>query len=124
MRAAAGCQIPSTRYQSFFGSDPSRTDELLSVVLEEIAWLRAGGEMEYLDTVKEQFLSSREEQLRENGYWLREILYASQREEPVSQIAEFEEGLEAVTISEIEAVALRVLPVDIYVRVVLLPVEE
>ena len=123
---ASRSRLPDPEYQVsiVFGSDPSRTDELLSVVLEEIAWLRGGGEMEYLDTVKEQFLSSHEEQLRENGYWLREILYASQREEPVSQIAEFEERLEAVTISAIEAVALRVLPVDVYVRVVLLPVEE
>ncbi len=123
---ASRSRLPDPEYQVsiVFGSDPTRTDELLAVVLEEIAWLRAGGEMEYLDTVKEQFLSSREEQLRENGYWLRQILNASQREEPVSQFGEFEERLEAVTISEIEAVALRVLPVDIYVRVVLLPVEE
>ena len=104
-----------------FGSDPERAEELLAAVFEEIAWLRAGGEADYLDTVREQLLSSREEQLRENGFWLRQVLNSSRQGDSFALITDFEERLAALTTDDIAAVATRVLPLDSYVRVLLLP---
>ena len=72
-------RLPDQEYLAsiIFGSDPSRTDELFQEVIDEINWLREGGEQEYLDTVKEQFRSDREEQLRQNNFWLTRIQSSS-----------------------------------------------
>ena len=48
----------------------------------EVDWLREGGEQRYLDTVKEQLRTARQEQLRENGFWLGQIRAAVQQGEP------------------------------------------
>ena len=122
---ASRTRLPDAEYQVsiVFGSDPERTDELLAEILEEIEWLRAGAADSYLETVKEQFLSAREEQLRENGFWIRQILSASQRGDTFDQIADLEDRLAALTLDDLAAVAQRVLPLNEYLRVVLLPEE-
>ena len=56
-----------------FGSDPDRVQELLGAVEGELEWLRDGGEQEYLDTVKELLRTNREDDLRENSFWLNRI---------------------------------------------------
>ena len=42
-------------------------------------WLRAGGDQEYLDKAKELLRTEREEDLRENEFWLNEIRDVVQR---------------------------------------------
>ncbi len=117
--------LPDPEYQVaiIFGSDPARVDELAEEVAAEVEWLRAGGEQSYLDTVKELLRTSREEQLRENRFWLGQIEAAVQRGESFTEINRFEEWLEALTLEEVAAAARRYLPEDRYVRVVLLPDE-
>ncbi len=90
----------------------------------EIEWLRAGGEQRYLDTVKELLRSSREERLRENGFWLGQIQAVVQRGEAFSEINRFDARLDALTLEEVAAAARRYLLDDQYVRVVLFPEEE
>ena len=107
-----------------FGSDPARAAELLGEVAVELDWLRAGGDQEYLDTVKEQLRSSREEQLRENAFWLNQIRAAAQQGRPLDDIVRFDERLAALTLEDIAAVAGRSLPRDRYVRVALFPEDE
>ena len=106
-----------------FGSDPARADELLSEVFAELAWLRDGGEQEYLDTVKELLRNPREEQLRENGFWLGQIQGSLQRGQDFGGISDFEDRLDALTLEDVVAAAQRYLTEDRYVRVVLLPEE-
>ena len=89
--------------------------------MEEVDWLRAGGEQKYLDTVKELLRTSRQEQLRENGFWLGQIQAAVQRDESFTDITRFDEWLEALTLEQVAAAAQRYLTDDRYVRVVLLP---
>ena len=52
--------LPDPEYlvSIIFGSDPSRAEELLDEVMEEVDWLRTGGEQKYLDTVKELLRTS------------------------------------------------------------------
>ena len=118
--------LPDPEYQVaiIFGSDPARVDELAEEVAAEVEWLRAGGEQSYLDTVKELLRTSREEQLRENRFWLGQIEAAVQRGESFAEINRFDEWLEALTLEEVAAAARRYLPEDRYVRVVLLPADE
>ena len=63
---AGSSSLPDPQYliSIIFGSDPSRTEELFAEVLNEVTWLRDGGEQEYLDKAKELLRTSREEQLR------------------------------------------------------------
>ena len=115
--------LPDPEYQIsiFFGSDPARAEELLEEVAEELDWLRDGGEQDYLDTVKELLRTPREEQLRDNGFWLNQIRAAMQRGESFTATIGFDEWLEALTLEQVAAAARRYLTDDRYVRVVLLP---
>ena len=123
---AGGSRLPDGEYliSVIFGSHPSRTEELFAEVFEEVKWLREGGEQEYLDKVKEIFRISREEDLRENGFWLGQIRAAVQRDESFTEIVGFDESLDALTLDDIAAVAQRYFIDNRYVRVVLLPEEE
>ena len=125
VNAAGSRLLPDPEYQVsiIFGSDPSRAEELFGEVMEEVAWLRAGGEQKYLDTVKELLRTSRQEQLRDNGFWLSQIQATVQRGESFTQIVGFDELLDELTLEDVAAVALRYLTEDRYVRVVLLPDE-
>ncbi len=114
---------PEYRISIGFGSDPARADELLLEVFEELAWLRDGGEQEYLDTVKELLRTPREEQLRDNGFWLGQIQSSLQQGQDFAGILDFEDRLDALTLEDVVVVAQRYLTDDSYVRVVLLPEE-
>ena len=121
-----GSSLPEGEYlvSVIFGSDPSRTEELFGEVLDEVEWLHMGGEQEYLDTVKELLRTSRQEDLRNNGFWLNQIRAAAQRGESFTAIVGFDELLDALTLEDIEAVAQRYFTNDSYIRVVLFPEEE
>ena len=124
--SARARQLPDHEYQIaiIFGSDPDRVQELLGEVAVELDWLKAGGEQSYLDTVKEQLRTAREEQLRDNGFWVEQIQNALQLGESLEQITQFEERLETLSLEQIAALAQRYLPLDRYVRVVLYPEED
>ena len=112
---------PEFRVSIGFGSDPARAEELLVEVFEELNWLREGGEQGYLDTVKELLRTPREEQLRDNGFWLGQIQTVVQRGESFDAINGFDAWLDALTLEQVVAAARRYLTDDRYVRVVLLP---
>ena len=125
VNADGSTPLPDPEYQAsiIFGSDPSRTEELFREVMAEVKWLREGGEQDYLDTVKELLRTTRQEQLRDNDFWLRQIRTAMQRGESLTEILSFDERLEALTLEQVAAAALRYLTDDRYVRIVLLPEE-
>ena len=117
--------LPDPEYLIYilFGSDPSRAQELLDEVMAELEWLRAGGEQTYLDTAKELLRTPRQEQLRDNRFWLNQIQTIMQRGESFEEINRFDERLDALTLEEVAAAARLYLTEDRYVRVVLLPEE-
>ena len=119
-------RFPEPEYLLYviFGSDPARADELFDAIFEEIAWLRDGGEQDYLDTVKELLRTPREEQLRDNSFWRGQIQAVVQRDGEFSGILDFEERLDAVTLEQVSAAARLYLPDDRYLRVLLLPEED
>ena len=121
-----GSSLPDEEYlvSIIFGSDPDRTEELFGEVLDGIAWLQEGGEQEDLDKVKEQLRTLREEDLRENGFWLNQIRAAVQRGEEFTEILGFDDRLDALTLEQVADAAQLYLPSDRYVRVVLFPEEE
>ncbi len=123
--SARASLLPDAEYRIGigFGSDPARADELLMEVFAELAWLRNGGDQEYLDTAKELLRNPREEQLRDNGFWLGQIQSSVQRDLDFDGMIDFEDRLDALTLDEVVSAARRYLTEDRYVRVVLLPEE-
>ena len=123
---ASTSTLPDQEYLNYaiFGSDPDRVDELFGEVIGEIEWLQDGGEQSYLGTAKEILRTARKEQVRENGFWLNQIMAASQRGEPFVEIVGFDERLEALTLEQVAGVTERYFTTDEYLRVVLYPVEE
>ncbi|MCY4112202.1 MAG: insulinase family protein, partial [Chloroflexi bacterium] len=115
---------PEFLFYVIFGSDPARADELFDAIFEEIAWLRDGGEQDYLDTAKELLRTPREEQLRDNGFWRGQIQTVVQRDGEFSGILDFEERLDAVTLEQVSAAARLYLTDERYLRVLLLPEED
>ena len=122
---ARGSSLPDDEYlvSISFGSDPSRTEELFGEVIAEVEWLRAGGEQEYLDKAKELLRTEREEDLRENRFWLNEIRAVVQRGESFEEITRFNILLDRLTLEDVAAAAQLYMTVDRYLRVVLLPEE-
>ena len=118
--------LPDPEYQVYvlFGSDPERIEELLDEVFDQIDWLQTGGEQRYLDTAKELLRTSRQEQLRENEFWLEEIRTTARRGESFDDIVAFDDWLDALTLEQVAAAAERYLTDDRYLRIVLLPREE
>ena len=97
-------------------------------VFEELAWLRDGGEQEYLDTVKELLRNPREEQLGgwlgQNGFWAgSNSVCGFSGIWTFTASSDFEDRLDALTLEDVVAAAQRYLTEDRYVRVVLLPEE-
>ena len=95
----------------------------MAEVIEEVNWLRNGGEQEYLDTVKELLRTPREEQLRDNNFWLNQIRTTTQRDGEFDDIPRFEEWLDAITLDQVVTAAQQYMTPDRYIRVVLLPEE-
>ena len=122
---ASSMSLPDPEYLVYivFGSDPGRAEELSDEVMAELQWLRDGGEQTYLDTAKELLRTPRQEQLRDNRFWLSQIRAVTQRGESFDEINRFEERLDALTLEQIAEAARRYLTTDRYVRVVLLPEE-
>ncbi len=124
--SATTSSVPDSEYQvyAYFGSDPDRVEELFAAIQRELTWLIDGGEQKYLDTAKEIFRSSREEQVEENSFWLGQIRAALQRGEGFDIINQYNDRLDVVTLEQVSAAAERYLTLDRYIRVVLFPKEE
>jgi len=115
---------PEFLFYVIFGSDPARADELFDAIFEEIAWLRDGGEQDYLDTVKELLRTNREDDLRDNRFWLNRIRNTRQRGDLFEAVSEYDVRLDELTLEQVAAAARRYLPMDRFIRVVLYPQDE
>lgn len=107
-----------------FGSDPARAEELRGVVFDEVEKVKVEGPTaEELQKVKEQERRGRETNLRENGYWASQLMFADQSGSDPRFLTDF--GLiDSVTAEELMEGARRWLDTGRYVQVVLLPEEE
>ena len=121
--SASTSSIPDSEYQvyAYFGSDPDRVEELFAEIQRQLNWLIDGGEQKYLDTAKEIFRSSREEQVEENSFWLNQMRAILQRGDEFEVINQFNDRLDAVTLEQVAAAAQRYITLDRYIRVVLFP---
>lgn len=121
---ASSSIIPDTAYQVTigFGADPTRMDELVEALFAEIRLLQTEGPSDsVVQKVKEAQRRSRETSLRENRYWLSQLMAAERYGVDPRSILTYEELVSALTAEDIRRAAQWYLRLDNYVQVTLLP---
>ncbi len=114
--------VPAFSVSVSFAADPDRLDDLVTQVFAEIDSLKIHGpNPEYIQKVQEAQRRSGETSLKQNSYWLYQLLYADRFGTDPSEILTYESLIEALTADMMTQAARRYLPNNNYVRVSLYP---
>jgi zinc protease len=119
--------VPDTTFQVTigFGTDPAKLDELVTAAFAEIQALQTEGVSDsVLQKVKETQRRSLETSLRENRYWLGQLMAAHRHGSDPREILSYEDLISSLTIEDIRRAARLYVPLDNYVQVTLLPEGE
>ncbi|CAN5592492.1 insulinase family protein [soil metagenome] len=122
--SASAAREPRPRYRISlgFGAAPERLEELTGVVFAQIDSLNRYGPQERdLAKVREMQVRSREVELRENRFWLSQLLAYDQNGWDPRGILTFEQRARGVTARMVQEAARRYLDTGNYVRVSLYP---
>ena len=115
-------RIPREQYSVSirFGSDPKLADSLVRTIFSEIDSVqRNGPKATDLAKVKETFIRSLETALKENGWWLSQLMQAARDGDPAAPA--LDPFLAAITVESVRDAAKKYLDKTRYVRVTLLP---
>jgi zinc protease len=105
-----------------FGSAPERLEELTAALFQQIDSLkRFGPTQDDIDKVKEIQRRERETRLRQNDYWLSQLVAAELYGTDPRDILTYEKLIDALTTETIREAANRYLRTDNFVRVSLYP---
>jgi zinc protease len=121
---ASSSIIPDSTFQVTigFGADPARLDELVEAVLAEIRALQTAGPSDsVLQKVKESQRRSLETSMRENRYWLGQLVAAQRYGSDPRNLLSYDELISALTADDIRRAAQRYIRLDNYVQVTLMP---
>ncbi len=125
VRVSGGGRLEPRSGYSFrigFGSDPERLEELTGLVWQQIDNLKAAGPTEgELAKVKETQRRSRETSLRENDYWLGQLIGAERYGLDPLNILTYEKLIDALTSEMVREAANKYLGRENYLRVSLYP---
>jgi zinc protease len=116
--------IPDTSYQVTigFGSDPARLEELVEAAFTEIrAFQGAGPADSIVQKVKEAQRRTRETSLRENSYWLNQLLVSDRWGLDPRNLLKYEQLIDQLTAADIRDATRRYIRFDNYVQVTLMP---
>ncbi|UCF21052.1 MAG: insulinase family protein [Gemmatimonadota bacterium] len=107
-----------------FGTAPERLPELSQAVFDEIEILKRDGPTQQdIDKVREIQRRERETQLRENGFWLGQLLAYERAGLDPREIVTYDELVAGLTAEKIREAAVLYLRRDNYVQVSLFPEE-
>jgi zinc protease len=119
--------VPDTSY-SFsigFGADPARLQELKDSVVAEIrAFQTKGPSDSIIEKVQEEQRRARETSLRQNNYWLGQLVAAHEYHLDPRGILTYEELIDGLTSAIVRDAAQKYLRLDNYVEVRLVPEKE
>ena len=86
-----------------FGCDPENVDKLIQLALDIIEELKTEGpDEELLNKVSETHLRSYEKSIKENGFWLSNLLYRTRHDLPLEGILTFPTKPETLTANDIK----------------------
>ena len=105
-----------------FGASPDRIESLVRTVFAEIETLKAQGPAaEAFANARAARLRNHETNLRQNGFWLGQLMGAIMVDEPMDSFLDVPSRIEAVSADAIRDAARAWLSTDRYVRVSLVP---
>ena len=122
--SAEGERDPKPRYAISidFGSAPERQEALTKALFAQLDTLeRKGPSAETLAKVKEADVRSRETSLRQNPYWLSQLVTFDRLGWPLAEIPAGDRLISALDAKTVQDAARRYLNDERYVKVVLLP---
>lgn len=117
-------QFPKPEYQIFvaFGCSPKNAKKLAKTVFAEMEKIIKNGPTEDdLAKVKETLIRERETKLKKNNFWLSTLEDSFYNNDDLSKINKFNDNVNAITITEIQAIAKKYMTKEHYVKVVLMP---
>ncbi len=117
-------KIPRQEYdvRIDFGANPTRTDELVTRVFQEIeAFKSSGPTPKQLDDAREALRREFETASKQNGWWVSQISGRYQNGETVDSLFTLPEIYSAMTAADIQAAARQYLNRDRHVKVTLFP---
>ena len=107
-----------------FPCAPENVDDLISATMAEVDNIKANGVSEEdLNKIKETQRRDREENLKENRYWLSQIGGYYRNHADLDGFYEREKMVEALTSDDLKAAANQFLNMENYVQIVLMPEE-
>jgi len=105
-----------------YGSNPDRVEELKSAIFTQIDSLKNFPVQEkYLQKITEIQHREYETGLKENRFWLSNLEFKFFHNEPMSDILDYDQLVNSVTLSDIQLAAQKYFNMDNYVRVTLYP---
>jgi zinc protease len=120
----AGAKYPRPEYtfSVSFGSAPERVDQLVKAVFTQIDSLkRYGPSKELVEKVRETERRERETALKQNGFWLGQLVTADRNGLDIDDVPNFEKMLATLSPTLIQSAAKQYLRTNNYVRVSLYP---
>ena len=123
----ASSKYPKEKYaiNIMFNADPPKTKELIDAVKEEISLLiKNGTTEEKLNKVKETLRKEHETDIKENAYWLGEMIYATKYKSSLDEINNYISNVDKVTLEDIKLAASKYLSTDNFIQVTLEPKKE
>ena len=117
--------VPSFSLQISFGTDPGRLEELAGVVFEEIEGLKTRDSLDAdVAKVRESQRRSLETNLKQNNYWLWQLVAADRLGIDPGEALVYDALIERLDAEMIREAARLYLPTQNYVRVSLLPEKD
>jgi zinc protease len=117
-------KFPQARFSFViqFGCAPQNVTKLIASTLDEISKLKTNGPLqENLDKWRAETKSSREPQLKTNGFWLNYLNGQLQNDDDLDQVNSYTQLLDNVSVADEKDAANKYLSGDNYIRLVLLP---
>jgi zinc protease len=114
--------VPDYQFSISFGTAPERLEEMVDAVFLQIDSLQTvGPSQEDIDKVKEMQRREYETDLRENSFWLGQLVAAERYGVDPRNIVTYEEMIDGLTAEIVRAAANMYLRTDNYVQVTLYP---
>jgi len=105
----------------YFDCDPENVDKLKAIVFDEIDKIKAEGPLEKdLNGVKENWLKSRAERLKQNGFWLSYLQNIDYNGNDPKGVFKYDDMVNSMSIESLKDAANKFFSVD-YIEVNLLP---
>ena len=124
---ASAVQRPWERYvfQLIFGTDPGEAEALAELVHEELARIRDGElDEQYVSRTREVQRSDYEEGMRENRFWLQNLVALHKAGRDLTEILDYQDLVDGLTREAVIEAAGRYINPEEFAQVILLPAAQ